>query len=213
MGSITGRKYSRLTPLLVLAAVSILLVSCGGGVPEEEFESLQADLQAAQAQVQTLAAEKLDLQTKVLERTLEDIAKVVSVNELMAFPPTVVELKPDSAAVKMVTKVPTTCSIAHGLTTAYGEISVDRSMYRGGHTEHYHILRGLQPDTVYHYKWGLLGPNGTLYGSRDLTFKTPPAASSIRRAPSRTHGSSVVSREQPADRAGFGYGSVDKDAL
>ena len=170
MGSMPGRKYSRLTRQLVLTALPILLVSCGGAVSEEKFA-------AAQAHVQALEAEKLDLQTKVLERTLEDIGEVVSIIELMAFPPTVVELKSDSAAVRMVTKVPTTCSIAHGLTTAYGVISVDESMSRGGHTDHYHILKGLEPDTVFHYKWGLLGPDGTLYGSTDLTFKTPPAAS------------------------------------
>ena len=123
----------------------------------------------------SLEAEKSDLETKVLERTLEDIGVVVTINELMAFQPTVVELKPSSASIQMVTKLPTTCSIAHGITTDYGQISTDDSMSRGGHTDHYHTLRGLQPDTVYHYKWGLLGPDGTFYASTDLTLKTPPS--------------------------------------
>ena len=124
--------------------------------------------------MQTLEAEKSGLETNVLVRTLEDIGKVVTINELMAFPPTVVELKPGSASIQMVTKLPTTCSIAHGLTTDYGQISTDDSMFRGGHTDHYHTLRGLQPDTVYHYKWGLLGPDGTSYASTNLTSTTPP---------------------------------------
>ena len=158
-----------------LAALPILMVACGGGVSEEELQAVQGDLQAAQAQVQTLEAEKSDLETKVLERTLEDIGVVVTINELMAFQPTVVELKPSSASIQMVTKLPTTCSIAHGITTDYGQISTDDSMSRGGHTDHYHTLRGLQPDTVYHYKWGLLGPDGTFYASTDLTLKTPPS--------------------------------------
>ena len=93
---------------------------------------------------------------------------------MMAFPPTVVELKPNSATIQMITKVPTTCSIVHGLTARYGDISTDEGMMSGGHTQHHHVLRGLQPDTLYHYQWGLFGPEGTLYGSEDLTLKTPP---------------------------------------
>lgn len=154
------------------------MVACGGGVSEEELQAVQGDLQVAQAQ--TLEAEKSDLETKVRELTLEDIGVVVTINELMAFPPTVVELKPSSASIQMVTKLPTTCSIAHDLTTDYGQISVDDSMSRGGHTDHYHTLRGLQPDTVYHYKWGLLGPDGTVYASTDLTFNTRLRAPALR---------------------------------
>ena len=162
-----------------LAFVSLLavlvLAGCGGGVSEEEFEASQRDLEAARSRVESLEAEKLDLQTNVTERGMEDIGRVLAINELLAFPPTVVELKPDSAGIQMVTKDLTTCSIAHGLTTDYGEISVDDSMFPGGHADHYHTLTGLQPDTVYHYKWALMGSDGTSYGSKDLTFKTPPA--------------------------------------
>ena len=165
----------------MLVALPTFLAACGGGISQEELETAQTDLRAAKAQVQMLEAEKLDLEIKVLERALEGIGTVVAINDLIAFPPSVVELKSTSAIVQMVTKLPTTCSIAHGITTGYGQISTDDSMSPGGHPDHSHTLEGLQPDSVHHYKWGLLGPDGTLYGSKDLTFKTPPArAGAIR---------------------------------
>ena len=158
----------------LLAAFSTLLSACGGGSSEQELEAVQRDLQAAQAQVLSLQAEKKELQSTVIVGELEELGELLSISEMMAFPPTVVELKPNSAAIQMITKVPTTCSIVHGLTARYGDISTDEGMMSGGHTHHNHVLRGLQPDTLYHYKWGLFGPEGTLYGSEDFTFKTPP---------------------------------------
>ena len=165
-------------PLIRVAAVActaVLLSGCGGNVTEEEYQASQRELQSAQAQIQSLQAEKRELQTKVSGAILDEVSVALSLDEIMDVPPTVVELTHNSAAVRMITKVPTTCAIALGTTTQYGLISVDDSMMSSGHTFHYHTLDGLQPDTVYHYKWGLLGPDGTLFGSEDLTFKTPPA--------------------------------------
>ena len=173
----SSKQVSRLTSVFVIAALPVLLAGCIGGVSTEEFEALEKDFVASASRVRSLKIEKQELQTKALERTLEDVGTLLSINQLMEFPPTVVKLKPNTAAIQMVTKVPTTCSIAHGVTPGYGQISLDDSMSMGGHTDHYHTLRNLQPDTVYHYTWGLLGADGTLYGSTDLTFKTPPAGS------------------------------------
>ena len=47
-------------------------------------------------------------------------------------------------------------------------------MAAGGHSDHHPLIRGLQPDTEYHYRLGGMGPDGTLYRSADFTFKTPP---------------------------------------
>ena len=168
----------RLLWVTAFAALYVIMVSCGEGkrYSQEEFAALQEDLQTAQSQVESLEGEKRDLEAAALGRRFEDVGTLLAIRQIMVFPPTIVELNPDSAALRMVTKVPTTCSIAHGLTAEYGEISTDDVMSRGGHTDHYHVLKELKPDTVYHYKWGLLGPNGTLYGSEDFTFTTPPAA-------------------------------------
>ena len=170
-----GGKRTLLPWLGILAFVPILVAACGGGVPEEEHEALQQELQRAQLQVQSLEQEKEELRTAATTSALTALGELISIEQLMALPPTVVELKPNSATIQMITKDPTTCSIAHGLTTDYGEISTDDRMMSGGHTNHTHTLTRLQPDSVYHYKWGLLGPDGTVYGSKDLTFKTPPA--------------------------------------
>ena len=159
----------------VVGAIAVFLTSCGGQVSDEEFEAVQRELGTAQSRVRSLEATNQELLAREITRKLEQVGDVISIDELMVFPPTVVEITHNSANLQMITKVPTTCAIAHGLTTVYGLISTDDSMTPGGHTDHYHALEGLHPDTVYHYKWGLLGPAGTLYGSDDLTFKTPPA--------------------------------------
>ena len=44
----------------------------------------------------------------------------------------------------------------------------------GRHLQHSHLLQGLQPDTVYHYRWGLAAGDGTVYGSKAYTFRTWP---------------------------------------
>ena len=166
---------SRFTWFAAIAATSILLAACGERVSKEEFVAVQRDLQAARSEVKSLETDNQELRTKSEDTSFGKLANVLSLNETIAFPPTVVELTSDKASVRMITKVPTSCVIAHGLTTAYGQLSTDASMKQGGHTDHFHVLRGLQPDAVHHYKWGLVGPDGFVYASQDLTFRTPPA--------------------------------------
>ena len=178
MARIQAAKFTVLAWLWPLVALLILMAGCGGGVSNDEFSTVQSELQAARSQVELLESEVVELRTQVTEGVFEDIGELLSINQLMAFPPTIVELNSDSATVEMITKVPTTCSIAYGLGLDYGDISTDHFMMVGAHTNHNHLIEGLQADTLYHYKWGLLGPDGTLYGSEDLTFTTPPEAAS-----------------------------------
>lgn len=166
---------SQFTWLAAIAATSILLAACGERVSKEKFEAVQGDLQAARAQVQSLETEKQKLQTKLEDVAFGRLANVMRINEAISFPPTLVELMSTKASVRLITVVPTSCVIAHGLTTAYGQISTDESMTSGGHKDHFHVLRDLQPDTEYHYKWGLVAPDGTVYASQDVTLRTPPS--------------------------------------
>ena len=165
---------SPFTWLAAIAATSILLAACGDRVSTDEFEAVQGDLQVARSQVKSLETEKQGLQTRLEEVAFGKIANVLSVNQIITFPPTVVELTSSQASVQMITEGPTSCVIAHGPTTAYGQLSTDDSMTPGGHTDQFHVLRGLQPGAVHHYKWGFVGPDGTVYASQDLTFRTPP---------------------------------------
>ena len=141
---------------------------------QSEAQSLETRLQTEQARAQILQEE---LQAKALKQKLERIGEVVSIDSIIVLEPTVVELKAQSASIAMVAKEKTVCTIAWGLTVDYGRISSDEFMAPEGHTDHSHVLRGLAPNTLYHYKWGLMGPDGTVYGSRDFTFRTLPASS------------------------------------
>ena len=157
MARIRATKLTALARLSPLAALLILMAGCGEDVSDDEFSTVQSELQAALTQVESLESEVADLQTRVTGAMFEDLAELLSIDQLMAFPPTIVELNSDGATVQMITKVPTTCSIAYGLGLDYGDISTDHFMMVGGHTNHNHIIEGLQADTLYHYKWGLLG--------------------------------------------------------
>lgn len=98
--------------------------------------------------------------------------QMYDINETLVRPPTVVDVKPNSAALVAVTKQNVVCAVSYGPASSYGRISADSVMSPEGHTEHHHLLRDLQPDTQYHYKWSLIGPDGTVYRSEDLTFRT-----------------------------------------
>ena len=64
------------------------------------------------------------------------------------------------------------------------EIATDTDMAGGGHSDHHPRLTGLEPDTVYHYRLGGIGPDVTVYRSQDLTFRTPPAEAGTGQRPS-----------------------------
>ena len=53
----------------------------------------------------------------------------------------------------------------------------------GGHGDHRPMLLGLQPDAEYHYSFGGVGPDGTVYRGKDSTFRTPPLDESALSAP------------------------------
>lgn len=78
----------------------------------------------------------------------------------------------DSANVRVVTTIPVVCAVVFGSNESYGRISTDPDMGGAAHTDHLAPLRGLDPDTLYHYRLQGTGPDGTLYASDDLTFRT-----------------------------------------
>ena len=97
------------------------------------------------------------------------------IDDILVSPPTVVDIGAQSASLVAVTKAKTVCAVAYGPTTEYGRLAAHSSMGADGHTDHDHYLDGLQPDTVYHYRWGLIGPGGIVYRSEDRTFRTAAA--------------------------------------
>jgi hypothetical protein len=89
----------------------------------------------------------------------------------------ITQLQPTSAAVEVETSIDVVCSVVFGVDTSYGRISTDPDMGGAAHRDHFAPLRGLEPDTVYHFRLQGSGPDGTLYVSEDLTFRTPPTES------------------------------------
>ncbi len=86
------------------------------------------------------------------------------------------DIGPTSATLSATTRENTVCGVAYGTTTDYGQVATDSDMAAGGHQEHTPVLAGLQPDTLYHYRFGGIGPDGTVFRSEDFTFRTPPGA-------------------------------------
>lgn len=101
---------------------------------------------------------------------------------------------------------PLACSVIYGTTTAYGMIAIDQDMDGGAHTDHHPLLLGLEPDTEYHYRLQGTAPDGTLYVSGDMTFRTPPqAASTETNLASLASGASII-----AVSSNFGGASNDE---
>ncbi len=89
-----------------------------------------------------------------------------------------VDLTANSASVRVDTAVDVVCSVVYGTDTGYGNQSTDPDMGGLPHTQHRAPLRGLLPDTLYHYRLQGTGADGTVYVSDDLTFRTPAGDSS-----------------------------------
>ena len=106
---------------------------------------------------------------------------VLSIDEITrGAPPKVGEFAGGEAVLKFQSTVPLACSVIYGETMRYGGISVDADMDGGAHSNHHPTLAKLKPDTLYHYRVQGTASDGQLFASRDMTFRTPPAASQAR---------------------------------
>ena len=95
--------------------------------------------------------------------------------------PQVVDVTAYSARVIAVTNIDAACAVAYGPTQEYGQLATDDDMAGTGHADHHPLLTGLQPNTIYHLKFGGIGPDGTVYSSQDITFRTLPVDSGVER--------------------------------
>ena len=98
--------------------------------------------------------------------------------------PEVVEITARSARVIAATSIDVVCSVAFGTTEEYGQLATDDDMAGTGHSVHGPLLSGLMPDTEYHFTLGGIGPDGTVYRYRDVTFRTLPEAPGAAAKPS-----------------------------
>ncbi len=111
-------------------------------------------------------------------------------SEILVRGPEFADIQADSVTVKIETRIPVVCAVAYGTTTAYGQLATDTDMVGGGHQDHHPVLKGLKPDTLYHIRLQGVGPDGTLYVSDNLTFRTPSASTVVQ--PSKPQGKNVA---------------------
>jgi len=95
---------------------------------------------------------------------------------------------------------PVVCAAVYGTTTAYGQLATDTDMAGGGHQDHHPVLKGLQPDTLYQIRLQDVGPDGTLYVSDNLTFRTPSASAIVQPAKPQEKNVALISIGARASR-------------
>ncbi len=101
-------------------------------------------------------------------------AGAADITEILVTGPDVVDITATSATVLAETDVDVVCSVVYGTTKGYGQLATDDDMAGGGHRDHHPILTGLKPDTTYHLTFRGIGPDGTMYRYKDISFRTMP---------------------------------------
>ncbi len=109
--------------------------------------------------------------TKPQEGALGGVANMA---EIFRSPPLIVDVTGNSARVSVTTTIDVVCSVAFGTTQEYGRLATDTDMAGTGHSVHGPLLTGLQPDTTYHLRLGGMGPDGKVYRSENIVFRTEP---------------------------------------
>jgi hypothetical protein len=146
-----------------------VFAACGGSADSDEIERLRGEIQELQRRIAT------PLPPAAAKATVRPISEILK-GEIE-----IVDLSSTSAAVRVDTTLDVVCSVAYGLDESYGALTTDLDMGGAAHSQHRAIMRGLQQDTLYHYRLQGAGPDGTLYVSNDLTFRTLPAPRTAER--------------------------------
>ena len=105
----------------------------------------------------------------------QTVGTLGDLTDILEFEIQVVDITSTSATVTAQTSIDVACAVAFGTTTEYGRLAVDSDMGGTGHGDHHPLLTGLEPDTEYHLTFGGIGPDGMVYGYKDLTFRTKAA--------------------------------------
>ncbi len=92
---------------------------------------------------------------------------------------------PSSGLLEVTTSIDVVCAVAYGPTGDYGFLATDTDMAGGGHIDHHPTMLGLEPDTTYFYRLQGVGPDGAIYVSEQMTFRTPAAGGAA--APARAN--------------------------
>ncbi|MGE3796007.1 MAG: discoidin domain-containing protein [Dehalococcoidia bacterium] len=109
-----------------------------------------------------------------------DDVRILPIEDILDGDIEIADLTATSGVVRVTTSLDVVCSVVFGTTGEYGAQATDLDMAGGGHRTHAAPMRGLEPDTEYHYRLQGTGPDGTVYISDPMTFRTPPADTEVR---------------------------------
>jgi hypothetical protein len=102
-------------------------------------------------------------------------AQVADFRDIQASP---ISITPDpggrSAVLEVTTSIDVACSVVYGPDESFGLLAVDSDMGGGAHAEHQPVMGGLEPDTEYRYRVQGTAPDGSMYVSEVMSFRTPP---------------------------------------
>ncbi len=106
--------------------------------------------------------------------------RILPIEDILEGDIEIADLTAISGVVRVTTSLDVVCSVVFGTTTGYGAQATDLDMAGGGHRTHAAPMRGLEPNTEYHYRLQGTGPDGKVYVSKSMTFRTPLAETEIR---------------------------------
>jgi hypothetical protein len=85
-----------------------------------------------------------------------------------------VEIGPRSAVLEIVTTIDLACVVVYGPDDGYGMLALDQQMGAAAHRDHRVVLTGLEPDRDYRFRLQGSAPDGRLFASAAVGFRTPP---------------------------------------
>jgi len=132
-------------------------------------------------------------------------------SEIQASP---ITLTPDpggrSVILAVDTSIDVACSVVYGEDESFGQISVDNDMDGGAHADHHPVLGGLEPDTEYVYRLQGTAPDGSIYVSDTMRFRT--AAGAVGGPPNLALEASVTGVSSEFSEAFAAANAFDGDA-
>ncbi len=137
------------------------------------------------------------------------------IEPFLSSPLAVSEVSASSATLQLVTTIDLACVVVFGTDDGFGRLALDDNMGASAHRDHRVGMRGLEPDTVYYYRLQGSAPDGTLYASATMTFRTPTADAADGPAgvnvAASTRGGSVTAVSSEFSAAFGGLHAIDEE--
>ncbi len=120
------------------------------------------------------------------------------------------EIGPRSAVLEVETTIDLACVVVYGPDDEFGLLALDEQMGAAAHRDHRVVLTGLEPDRDYRFRLQGSAPDGRLFASRIVAFRTPPETQDARFGP-RVEGLDAVAASSEFSSAFAAGNAVDRD--